>query len=95
MPENLIVVLDEGQTTGMEMGEDFAGSFQMFCEVYASHEVKVQVKGKKGVWKQMYINGTAVKFTKEGDMVQIKMVRSYVYRLVTDTKGAFVSMARE
>lgn len=91
-----ILATDQTETPDNQiLGKDWAGEYQLLCTTYASDEVVLQVrpKGTKP-WITAKFNGQDIKLTAVGDVLDVRLVRDYEYRLMTATAGAEVVIAK-
>jgi len=92
------VILSSTETETPEnqiLGKDWAGEYQLLCTTYASDEVVLQVRPRgTSAWHTAKYNGNDIKFTAVGDIFDVKLVRDYEYRLLTENAGAEVVIAK-
>jgi len=77
------------------LGKDWAGEYQLLCTTYASDEVVLQVRPRgTTTWNIAKFNGREIKLTAAGEVLDVRLVRDYEYRLMTATAGAEVVIAK-
>ena len=76
------------------LGERYFGTYQFFCSVYTSHEVKLEIKEEGSTWQTLRIGGEEVKFTAAGDVMGVPIAREFQYRCTTPTAGARIVMSK-
>ena len=90
------VLLKTDQTATPEadiLGTDWYGEYQLLCTTYGTAEVILQVRVPDGDWINARYDGTEIKLTAAGDTLDVKLVKSYEYQLITETAGAEVYIA--
>ena len=95
MPHTLLAT-DKTETPDNQiLGKDWAGEYQLLCTTYDSAEVVLQVRPKgTTTWNTAKFNGQEIKLTAVGDVLDVRLVRDYEYRLMTATAGAEVVIAK-
>ena len=95
MPHTILAT-DQTETPDAHiLGKDWAGEYQLLCTTYASAEVVLQVRPRgTQTWNTAKLNGTEMKLTAAGDVLDIRLMRDYEYRLMTATAGAEVVIAK-
>ena len=94
MPHTILAT-DQIKTPGDEiLGKDWAGEFQLQCTTYASDEVVMQVRSPGKTWNNAIFDGKEIKLTAAGEVLDVKLVRGYEYRLITANAGAEVDIAK-
>ena len=76
------------------LGTDWYGEFQLLCQTYGSDEVVMQVRAKGKTWNNAKFNGTDIKLTAAGEVLDVKLVKDYEYQLITANPGAEVHIAK-
>ena len=95
MPHTILAT-DQTETPDTHiLGKDWAGEYQLLCTTYAAAAVVLQVR-PRGVetWNTATFNGREIKLTAVGDVLDVRLVRDYEYRLITATAGAEVVIAK-
>lgn len=95
--QQTMIILESKQTQTPEnkvLDKQWAGEFQLLCTAYTSHPVKLQVRIHSGEWMNAKFNGKEIQLAGQGEVLDIKLTRDFVYRLVTDTPGAEVHIAK-
>lgn len=90
------VILKTDQTETHEndiLGTDWYGEYQLLCTTYDAAEVTLQVRLPDGTWQNARYDGNEIKLTGVGDTLDVKLAKSYEYRLSTATAGAEVYIA--
>ena len=95
MPHTILAT-DQTETPDAHiLGKDWAGEYQLLCTTYASAEVVLQVRPRgTQTWNTARFNRTEMKLTAAGDVLDIRLMRDYEYRLMTATAGAEVVIAK-
>ena len=93
------VILESTQTETADdkiLGKDWAGEFQLFCKTFPNNatSVHLQIREPDGTWINAMFDGKEIQITTAGDVLDIRLVRDYEYRLNTDTAGAEVLIAK-
>lgn len=93
-----MIILKSDQTHTPDdktLDKGWAGDFQLLCTAYTSHPVKVQIReSDDGEWLDAKFNGKPIQLTGVGEVLDIKLTRNFMYRLVTGTAGAAVHIAK-
>lgn len=76
------------------LSTDWYGEYNLFCSVYDSADVHLQVRVPGGIWINARYNGNEIKLTAAGENVDIRLARDFDYRLFTETAGAEVWIAK-
>ena len=95
MPHTLLAT-DQTETPDDQiLGKDWAGEYQLLCTIYAADEVVLQVRPRDTTtWNTAKRNGQAIKLAAAGDVIDVRLLRDYEYRLMTATAGAEVVIAK-
>lgn len=92
------ILLATGQSETPEdniLGKDWHGEFQILCQTYGSDEVVLQARVPgTTTWNNAKFNGNEIKLTAAGDVLDVRLVRDYEYRLMTAKAGAEVHIAK-
>jgi hypothetical protein len=93
---HVILTTDQTETPDKQiLGKDWAGEYQLLCTTYASDEVVLQVRPRgTDTWNTAKFNGTEIKLTGVGEVLDVRLARDYEYRLLTATTGAEVVIAK-
>ena len=91
---NVILKSDQTATPDADiLGTDWYGEYQLLCTTYGTAEVLMQVRVPGGDWVNARYDGTEIKLTAAGATLDVKLAKSYEYRLSTETAGAEVYIA--
>ncbi len=95
MPHTLLAT-DQTETPDDQiLGKDWAGEFQLLCTTYASDDVVLQARVPgTTTWHNTRFNGQEITLTTVGDVLDVRLVRDYEYRLTTANAGAEVHIAK-
>lgn len=91
-----MVILKTDQTATPDadiLGAAWYGEYQLLCTTYAAAEVTLQVRPPGGTWQNARYDGKEIRLTAAGDTLDVKLAKSYEYRLSTATAGAEVYIA--
>ena len=90
----VILKTDQTETAAADiLGTDWYGEYQLLCSIYGSDEVHLQVRPPGGDWINARYEGNAIKLAAAGDTLDVKLAKSYEYRLSTENAGAEVYIA--
>ena len=94
MAQVILDITEEESSDDRILDRAWYGEFQLACTVYASDPVKLQFRDPGETWIDARFNGSVIQLEAAGDVLDVKLVRDRDYRLVTDTAGAKVSIAK-
>lgn len=95
MPHTILPSTETHTPDDQILGKDWAGEYQLLCTTYDSAEVVLQVRPQgTTTWNTAKFNGQEIKLTAVGDVLDVRLVRDYEYRLMTETAGAEVVIAK-
>ena len=69
------------------------GEYQLYCKTYGTAAVKFQIRlngESDSDWNTAVFNGNDIELTAAGEVLDIRLVQGYEYRLSTATAGAVV-----
>ena len=91
-----VLATDQTETPDAQiLGKDWTGEYQLLCTTYDSDEVVLQVRPRgTETWNTAKFNGQEIKLTAVGDVLDVRLVRDYEYRLSTANAGAAVVIAK-
>ena len=95
MPHTILAT-DQTETPDDKiLGKNWTGEYQLLCTTYAADAVVLQVRPRgTDTWNTAKFNGTAIKLTAVGEVLDVRLVRDYEYRLSTANAGAEVVIAK-
>ena len=95
MPHTLLAT-DQTETPDAHiLGKDWAGEYQLLCTTYAEDEVVLQVRPRgTETWRTAKFNGKTIQLAGVGEVLDLRLVRDYEYRLMTENAGAEVVIAK-
>lgn len=90
-----MILLEPDQPKTKILGKEWSGEFQIACEAYTSHPVRLQFRVRPDKdWRDAKYKGTNIQLAGLGEVLDIKLTRNFDYRLVTNTPGAEVHIAK-
>ena len=91
------VILEPTQTETPEakiLGKDWTGEFQLYCKTYNDEPVTLEIRDPDGTWQTAKFETKDIQLNAAGQVLDIRLVKDYDYRLTTKTEGAEVLIAK-